>query len=86
MNQVGFIIVDIVMIAVTLGAWWRKRWIPFALYAIADALYLYEVLRHGTRTGWEDLANFATLIVIVVPIYLAATIVWVFTHPRRTKA
>jgi len=84
MNQVGLVIVDIVMIAVTLGAAWRKRWIPFALYAIADALYLYEMLRHGSDTGWKDLASLATLIAIVIPIYLAATIVWLFTRPRRT--
>ncbi|WP_027084468.1 hypothetical protein [Cohnella panacarvi] len=83
MNQVGFIIVDIVMIAVTCGALWRQRWIPFALYAIADALYLYEMLRHGAGTGLEDLSEFATLIVIVVPVYLVATLVWAFTRPRR---
>ncbi len=85
MNQVGFIIVDIVMIAVTVGALWSKRWISFALYAIADGLYFYEVLRRGPDTGWEDLANVATLIVVVVPIYVVATIVWIYTRLRRTK-
>ena len=86
MNQVGFVIVDIVMIVATLCALWRKQWIPFALYAIADAVYGYQLLRHGGRTGWEDLANVATLIAIVVPIYVIATIVWAFARPRRRKA
>lgn len=86
MNLVLFVIVDMIMIFVTLGALWRKQWIPFALYAIADAVYGYQLLRHGESTGWEDLADFATLIVIVVPIYLIATIVWAFARPRRRKA
>lgn len=86
MNQTGYVIVEIVMIVVTLSALWRRKWVPFALYAVADALYAYELLPHGNSTGWEDLADFATLLVIVIPIYLIATIAWVIHYLRKRKA
>ena len=86
MNPFGYIIVDIVMIVVTLGALWRRQWVPLGLYLIADAVYAYELLRSNGKTGWDDLADLATLLVIVAPIYLIATIYWVFDRFRRRKA
>ncbi|WP_219837334.1 hypothetical protein [Paenibacillus sp. R14(2021)] len=74
MEGLGYVMIWIVLLLILLAAGWRRKWSPFAIYATGCLVLLLEELRnHG---GWDDLAAFATLIVIVVPIYVVGTIVW----------
>lgn len=57
-----------------MAAGWRRRWWPFAIYAGGCAVLLVEVNRGNG--GWDDLADFATLLVIVLPIYAIGSILW----------
>lgn len=83
MDLVWIIVLAVAMGAVTLGAAWRRRWVPFALYALADILQFYDVGQD--KDGWEELAFFVKLLVIVLPIYAVATAIWVYLHYRQGK-
>ncbi|MFC5528268.1 hypothetical protein [Cohnella yongneupensis] len=73
-------VAGIAMVIATLGAMWQRRWVPLALYALADLLFAYEVGRDNN--GWNDLADLATLIVIVLPIYVIGTAIWLIMNYR----
>lgn len=85
MHAFGYAVVEIVMVVVTLGAIWRRAWIPFGLYLLADAVFVYELLRSDRKMGWEDLADLATLFVIVAPLYLVGTMAWIVGRVLRRK-
>lgn len=73
--EFGYIIVWMVLVVTPLVALRRRRWWSSAIYLLGSIIFLSEVMRK--KDGWDDLADVATLIVIVIPIYLIATLIWV---------
>ncbi|NBD23283.1 hypothetical protein [Paenibacillus glycinis] len=78
MHGPGYILLWAVLLLILLAAGWRRRWWAFAVYAVGCTILLVEVNRGNG--GWDDLADFATLIVFVLPLYLIGTIVWAAGH------
>ncbi|QJD82690.1 hypothetical protein [Cohnella herbarum] len=75
MNGPVYVVTWMIMLLLPLIAAWKRKWWPFLIYAIGIVVLLNAVLRN---TGeWDDLGDFATLIVIVFPIYIAGTILWI---------
>ncbi|QHW34696.1 hypothetical protein GZH47_30470 [Paenibacillus rhizovicinus] len=74
----GFIILWVILLLLLLASGWRRRWWPFAIYLLGCIIFIVE-LNHGNG-GWEDLADFATMIVIVLPLYAIGSIVWLVLH------
>ena len=76
----------ILLLLLPVIAAWKRKWWPFAVYAIGIVVLLNAVLRN---TGeWDDLGDFATLIVIVFPIYIIGSILWIilqYIDRRRLK-
>ncbi|MFC4597835.1 hypothetical protein [Cohnella hongkongensis] len=69
-----YVIVWIVFVALPILAGFRRRWWPLGIYATGCLIMLQAQLRH---TGeWDDLGDFATMLVIVFPLYLIGSIVW----------
>lgn len=73
--EIGYILLWIVLVALPLASLWNKRWWPSAVYLLGLIIFLYEVSRE--KGGWDDLADVATLIVVVFPIYIIASVIWV---------
>jgi len=69
-----YVLVWIVLLLLLAIAAWKRRWWPFGLYALGCLILLNAVLRD--KGGWDDLADFATMLAIVFPIYLVGSIVW----------
>jgi ABC-type proline/glycine betaine transport system permease subunit len=69
-----YVIIWIVLLALPVLAAWKRRWWTFVVYAAGCLVFLFEVDKGNG--GWEDLANFATLIVVVIPIYIVGSVVW----------
>jgi hypothetical protein len=61
----------------------RRYWFAAIIYLIGTLLFLSTLFKD--RSGWNDLANFATLLVIVLPIYLIGTVVWIVSAYRRKQ-
>jgi hypothetical protein len=61
----------------------RRYWFAAIIYVIGTLLFLSTQFKD--RSGWEDLANFATLLVIVLPLYIIGTIVWIVSAYRRKR-
>ncbi|MFD0674945.1 hypothetical protein [Cohnella sp. GCM10027633] len=81
MGNLLFVSIQIAMAIVTVAAVWRRKWIPFALFAVADGLFVSQALR--SHDGWTELALFATFLIFVLPLYAAGGIVWLIGHYRR---
>ncbi|WEK55986.1 MAG: hypothetical protein P0Y55_08045 [Candidatus Cohnella colombiensis] len=75
MNQSWYNVVGILLIAIPLIAARERRWWSCGIYAIGSFMFLRELLRG--KDGWDDLADFAMLIVIVIPLYIIGTVVWI---------
>lgn len=74
MGGFTYAVIWLVLSFFPLWAAWKKRWLACAVYAVGWLIFLYSVLQRNG--GWDDLADFATLIVVVFPIYLVASIFW----------
>jgi hypothetical protein len=61
----------------------RHYWIAAIIYLIGTLFYISTLFRD--RSGWEDLASFANLIVVVLPIYILGTIVWIVSAYLRKR-
>ncbi|MBM7563166.1 hypothetical protein [Paenibacillus sacheonensis] len=83
MHGPGYVILWVILLLVLLAAGWRRRWWPLAIYALGCLILLVEVNRGNG--GWEDLAEFATLIVFVLPLYLIGSIVWLILYLVERK-
>ncbi|MDF2670817.1 MAG: hypothetical protein K0R67_3123 [Paenibacillus sp.] len=85
MNISSVILWIILLFFPVMALYWR-RYAAFSIYILGCAAYLYSTWRNSD--GWEDLADFATLLVIVIPLYILACLVWVFTlwMERRRKS
>jgi hypothetical protein len=75
MQGIVYVIVWIVLLAIPALAAWKRKWWPFDIYVLGCLLFLSTSLR--VNDGWDDLADFAMLVTIVIPIYIVATIVWI---------
>ncbi len=75
MHGPGYVIAWIVLLIIPAFAVWRRRWWPLSVYAIGFLVFLYAIWED--KGEWNDLADFAILIVIVIPIYIVASILWV---------
>lgn len=70
-----YVLTWILLLIIPVIALWRRKWWPLSVYVLGFLFFLYTVRReHGE---WDDLADFVTLIVIVIPIYIVGSIVWV---------
>jgi len=70
-----YVAVWIVFVALPILAGFRRRWWPLGIYALGCLIMLQAQLRN---TGeWDDLGDFATMLVIVFPLYLIGSIVWI---------
>jgi hypothetical protein len=85
MTGIGYVIIWIVLLAIPTVALWKRRWWPSALYILGCLIFLISVLKRND--GWDDLADFAMLIVVIIPIYIVATIIWIIgvVMNRRKK-
>jgi hypothetical protein len=69
-----YVIIWIVLLTLPVMAAWKRRGWPFVVYVVGILVFLFEV--NKSHVGWEDLANFAMLIVVVIPIYIVGSVVW----------
>jgi hypothetical protein len=80
----GYALIWAVLIGLLALAAWKRRWWTFGVYGVGCLVFLNAVLKG--HDGWDDLADFAMLIVVVIPIYIVGTIVWISSHLlNRTK-
>jgi uncharacterized membrane protein YccC len=68
------VIIWIVLLALLALAVWKRRWWPFAVYLAGFLVFFFEDIKGNG--GWEDLADFAMLIAVVIPIYIVGSVVW----------
>jgi len=74
-STTAYAVIWVVLLLFPIGAAVKKMWWPCAIYAAGALVFLYNTQQnHG---GWDDLANLAILAVVVAPIYLVATVVWI---------
>jgi hypothetical protein len=69
------VIVWVVLLAIPALATWKRKWWPFVIYVLGCLVFLGTSLR--VNDGWDDLADFAMLVAVVIPIYIVATVVWI---------
>jgi hypothetical protein len=81
----GYVILWIVLTFFPLMTAWKRQWAAFTVYIAGWILFLYTVM--DRKDGWDELADIATLIVVIIPIYLVASIIWLLGRRknRRTK-
>jgi hypothetical protein len=72
------------MVIAPIIAGMRRYGIAAVIYLIGTVIFVVSLFK--AKGGWEDLANFATLLVVVLPIYIIGTIVWIWTAMRRKRA
>jgi hypothetical protein len=79
-----YAIIWIILIGALILAAWRKRWGVMACYAAGALAFLFTVLQD--KSGWDDLADLAALMVVTAPLYLIGTLIWVALAVRGRKA
>ncbi|WP_127580226.1 hypothetical protein [Paenibacillus koleovorans] len=77
MNPIVYVFIWAILLIFPIITAMKKRWIAFVLYVAGCLAMLYNQLR--PTDGWEDLSNLAMLGVVVVPVYVVASIVWLVT-------
>jgi hypothetical protein len=83
-GEIVYIIFAILMVFAPIIAGIRRYGIAAVIYLIGTVIFVVSLFK--AKGGWEDLANFATLLVVVLPIYIIGTIVWIWTAMRRKRA
>ncbi|TJY44158.1 hypothetical protein E5161_01825 [Cohnella pontilimi] len=82
----GYVVLWIVLTFFPIMTAWKRKWAAFTVYLAGWILFLFSVL--DRKDGWDDLAGIATFIVVILPIYLAASIIWLLSlrdHRRMNK-
>jgi biotin transporter BioY len=74
MHGPGYALLIIALLAFPVFAAIRRRVWPFAGYTIGFVIFLTTL--GSNDTGWDDLADFALLLVIVLPIYAMTSLLW----------
>jgi hypothetical protein len=80
----GYVMVWIVLSFFPVMTAWKKQWFAFAVYLAGWLFFLYSVLDY--KDGWDQLADIATLIVIVIPLYLIASIIWLIGKRKNRSS
>lgn len=75
MQGISYLFIWIVLLAIPIFSLWKRQWLVSAIYGVGIIIFLVSVLKNNE--GWSDLADFATLLVVVIPIYIVATFIWV---------
>lgn len=83
MNDFAYAIIWIVLLVFPLITFFKRYWIASTMYSIGCLIFLWSTLRDNG--GWDDLADFATLLVVIAPIYLVGTVVWAFYFYKRKR-
>ncbi|MBW5448051.1 hypothetical protein GE107_18500 [Cohnella sp. CFH 77786] len=81
MHGLTYMIIWVVLTFFPLITAWKKRWWACALFSAGWIFFLYTVLQN--KGGWDDLADLAMLIVVVAPVYLIASIVWLLGSGKK---
>jgi hypothetical protein len=82
-GEIIYIVFCVLMIVVPIITGIRRYWIATAIYIAGSLLFVTSLFKD--RGGWEDLANFATLIVVVLPIYIVGTAAWIWAAVLRKR-
>lgn len=80
-GEIAYIIFWIILLITPIIAGIKRYWIAAVIYLIGFVLFASSLFK--ANNGWNDLANFATLLGVVLPIYLVGTAVWVWSAYRR---
>jgi len=80
-GEIAYIICWIILLTVPIIAGFKRHWVPAVIYLIGSVVFLSSLLK--ADNGWNDLASFATLLVVVIPIYIVGTAVWIWSAIRR---
>jgi ABC-type dipeptide/oligopeptide/nickel transport system permease component len=83
MTQTYYLLIWLVLTLFPVITAWKRRWLPFVVYLAGWLLFLYSVW--DRKDGWDALADIATLIVLVIPIYLIASILWLIGNLRNKR-
>jgi hypothetical protein len=82
-GEVVYVIFWIVILVAPIITGIRRYWTAAVIFLIGILLFAMSLFR--ANNGWNDLANFATLLIVVLPIYLVGTVVWIWTMQRRKR-
>jgi peptidoglycan/LPS O-acetylase OafA/YrhL len=82
-GEIVYVIFWIVLLIVPIITGIRRYWVATVIYLIGTLLFATSLFKDNN--GWNDLANFATLLVVVLPIYLVGTVVWIWSVQRRKR-
>jgi hypothetical protein len=82
-GEILYVIIWIVMLVVPIITGIQRFWAAAVIFLIGSVIFSLSYFK--ANNGWNDLANFATLLVVVLPIYLAGTIVWIWSVQRRKR-
>lgn len=80
-GEIVYVVFWIILIIVPIIAGIKRHWTAAIIYLIGSLVFISSLLK--ANNGWNDLTNFATLLVVVLPIYLVGTIVWIWSTYRR---
>jgi hypothetical protein len=83
LGEIVYVIFMIIMLVAPIITGIRRYWVAAVIYLIGTLLFAMSLFR--ANNGWNDLANFATLLVVVLPIYLVGTAVWIWSAQRRKR-
>jgi peptidoglycan/LPS O-acetylase OafA/YrhL len=82
-GEIVYVIFMIIMLVAPIITGIRRHWVAAVIYLIGTLLFAMNLLKDNG--GWNDLADFATLLVVVLPIYLVGTAVWIWSAQRRKR-
>jgi hypothetical protein len=83
-GEIVYIVFIIAMLTLPIITGIRRYWTTAVIYLIGTLLFAMSLLRN--RDGWADLANFVTLLVVVLPIYIIGTAIWIWSAQRRKRS
>jgi hypothetical protein len=82
-GEFAFIFIWIVLLTLPIVTAIRRYWVAFGVFALGSLLFIFEIAK--SKDGWDGLADLATLIVVVLPLYAAGLIAWGWSSYRRRK-
>jgi hypothetical protein len=83
-GEIVYTILWIVLLIVPIIAGIRRYWTAAVIYVIGSLLFAVNLFKD--HDGWSDLANFATFLVVALPIYLVGTVVWIWSSIHRKRS
>jgi peptidoglycan/LPS O-acetylase OafA/YrhL len=83
-GEIAYAIFWIILLVIPIITGIRRYWVATVIYLIGSLLFASSLFKDNN--GWNDLANFATILVVVLPIYLVGTVVWIWSVQRRKRS